>query len=230
MSQNVLITGANRGIGHALARLAAERGDRVVGTARSAEGCAAIEALRAFGDVSAFMADATDPERSSALADMLADRPVDILICNAGALIGRGGIEDPAYTRRAFETVLMTNVAGPFFTVRGFLPLLRKSSNPRVAIISSGMGSSARAKGNAYLYRASKAAATNLAANLAVELKPMGVAVAAYHPGWVRTEMGGAGAELTPDESAAGLLARLGVLSLATTGAVEDYAGASIPF
>jgi NAD(P)-dependent dehydrogenase (short-subunit alcohol dehydrogenase family) len=230
MPETILITGANRGIGHALARCAAERGDRVIGTARSAEGCAAIEALRAVGDVSAFLADAADPARSAELAQTLADRPVDVLICNAGALIGRGGIEDPSYTRQAFETVLMTNVAGPFFTVRGFLPLLRKSSRPRVAIISSGMGSSARAKGNAYLYRASKAAATNLAANLAIELKPMGVAVAAYHPGWVRTEMGGTGADLTPDESAAGLLARLEELSLDTSGAVEDYAGEPIPF
>ena len=124
----------------------------------------------------------------------------------------------------------MANVAGPFFTVRAFLPMLRKAEGAKVAIISSAMGSSARAKGSAYLYRASKAAATNLAANLAVELAPMGIAVGAYHPGWVQTDMGGQGADITPEQSAAGLLARIGALSLDTTGVVEDYQGHSIPF
>ena len=229
MSQTVFITGANRGIGFEMARQCAERGDTVLATARNPNGCDAVSRLSASGNVSAFSVDVTDPGRLTDLAHMLSDRPLDLLVCNAGALIGRGGIEDEAYTREAFETVLMTNVAGPFFTVRALLPLLKRAEGAKVAIISSGMGSTTRAKGSAYLYRASKAAATNLAANLAVELKPHGIAVGAYHPGWVRTDMGGGGADLSPEESATGLLSRLAALSMETTGVVEDYKGDPIP-
>ena len=90
--------------------------------------------------------------------------------------------------------------------------------------------SSTQAPGNGYIYRSSKAGATNVALNLAAELKPRGVAVGAYHPGWVRTDMGGPSAAISPQESAAGLLSRFDALTLETTGVFEDYAGASIPF
>jgi NAD(P)-dependent dehydrogenase (short-subunit alcohol dehydrogenase family) len=230
MSRTILITGANRGIGFELARQSALRGDRVLATARNPNGCDAIARLGGAGDVQSFRVDVTDADRLGELAHMLSDRPLDVLVCNAGALIGRGGIEDPIYTPEAFRTVLMANVAGPFFTVRAFLPLLKKAAGAKVAVITSAMGSSARAKGSAYLYRASKAAATNLAANLAVELAPHGISVGAYHPGWVRTDMGGTGADITPEESAKGLLARIDALGPATTGTVEDYQGHPIPF
>lgn len=229
MSKTVMITGANRGIGFALAHAAATRGDTVLATARNPNGCDAIARLGAQGNVSSFSVDVTDAARLDDLAHMLSDRAIDLLVCNAGALIGRSGIEDDSYTPDSFRTVLMTNIAGPFFTVRAFLPMLKKARG-KVAIISSAMGSSARAKGNSYLYRASKAGATNLAANLAVELEPHGIAVGAYHPGWVRTDMGGGGADITPEESAAGLLARFDALSLETTGVVEDYQGHALPF
>jgi NAD(P)-dependent dehydrogenase (short-subunit alcohol dehydrogenase family) len=229
MTRTVLITGAGRGIGFELARQCALRGDAVLGTARSPEGRAAIDRLRSVGDVTSFGADVTDAGRLGELAHMLSDRSVDLLICNAGALIGRGGIEDPAITPAAFQTVLMTNVAGPLLTVRAFLPHLRRSAAGKVAVLTSSMGSSTRARGSAYMYRASKAAATNLALNLAAELSGMGIAVGAWHPGWVRTEMGGPEAEIDATDSVKGLLARFDALSLATTGVVEDHAGAAVP-
>lgn len=232
MPRTILISGANRGVGLALARQAAARGDAVLATARDPARAAALNALRATGgDVSVFRLDVTDPASAADLAAQLTGRALDLLVCNAGAMIGRGGIDDPSCTAEAWREVLMTNAAGPFFTVRALLPLLRKArGGAKVAVISSRMGSSAAARGSAYLYRASKAAATNLAVNLAVELKPLGIAVGAYHPGWVRTDMGGTGADLTPDQSAAGLLARFDALSLATTGVVEDYQGVPIAF
>ncbi|PKP67556.1 MAG: short-chain dehydrogenase [Alphaproteobacteria bacterium HGW-Alphaproteobacteria-8] len=239
MAQTILITGANRGIGLAMARLAAARGDTVLATARHPEATAELAKLRATGgDVTSFALDVTDPARAADLAHILDDRAIDLVVCNAGALEGRGGLADRDYTRDAFERVLMVNIAGPFFTVRAFLPHLTRRGGKtaltrgggKVAVISSTMGSSSRPKGDGYLYRASKAAATNLAMNLAVELKPLGVAVGAYHPGWVRTDMGGAGADITPQESAAGLLARFDALSLATTGVLEDYLGQPLAF
>ncbi len=228
MPQTILITGANRGVGFALAQAAAARGDRVIATARAPEASDAPARLAALGDVRFVALDVTEPEGVAQAAQALGDGALDLLVCNAGAYVGRGGLEDPAYTDAAWRDVLMTNVAGPFFCARAFLPLLRRAQAGRIAVISSIMGSTARAKGGSYAYRASKAAATNLACNLATELRPMGVAVGAYHPGWVRTDMGGAQAELSAQDSAQGLLARFDALTLATSGVVEDHAGAPV--
>ena len=223
-----LITGANRGIGRMLAQFSAARGDTVYGAARNADGAAAIKALQAHGAVTPVTLDVTDPAGAETLSRALGDGGIDLLVCNAGALIGRGGIDDPAYTAEAWAAQLMTNVAGPFFTARAFLPQLERAGG-KIAIISSIMGCDSRARGSAYAYRASKAAATNLARNLAVELKARGVAVGAYHPGWARTDMGGDAAEISVEESAAGLLARFDALSPATTGVVEDWRGEPLP-
>ncbi len=229
----VLITGANRGIGLELARRAAERGDRVIATARRPGEATTLDALtrqgfRGEGEVSLIGLDVTRPGEIEAAAAELR-RPLDLLVCNAGQFQARGGIDDAEYTVEAWESTLMTNVAGVFFTVRGMLGALGEAAQPKVAVISSVMGSSARAPGGAYIYRASKAAVTNLARNLAADLKPRGIAVGAYHPGWVRTDMGGQGADLSVEESAEGLLARFDALSLETTGCFEDHQGEAIP-
>lgn len=222
--QTILVTGANRGIGRALAETYAARGDRAIATARRVDNAPARAGL------SYHPLDVTDPDSCDRLAATLADVPIDVLICNAGVLEGRGRVEDPAYTRDAWMGQLMTNVAGVFFTVRAALPNLRHSGRARVAIISSIMGSSERAPGGTYAYRASKAGAINLARNLAVDLAADGIAVGVYHPGWVQTDMGGARADITVGESVAGLVSRIDALSLATTGVFEDYRGDPIPF
>ncbi|MDT8345712.1 MAG: SDR family oxidoreductase [Thermohalobaculum sp.] len=233
MQRTLLITGANRGIGLAMARQAAQRGDRVLAGARdpgaAADLAAAAQAATAPGAIALRRLDVTDPDGLTALA---AAEPgaIDTLVCNAGQYHARGGIDDPSYTPEAWERTMMTNVAGVFFTVRAFLPHLERAQAPRIAIISSVMASTAKAPGGSYIYRASKAAATNLARNLAADLAPRGIAVGAYHPGWVRTDMGGGGADIDAATSAAGLLARIAALSLDTTGAFEDYRGQPIPY
>ena len=133
----------------------------------------------------------------------------------------------------------MTNIAGVFFTARSFLPHLSENNDKsvkksctcgKIAVISSIMGSQERAGSNGPIYRASKAAATNLSRSLAIELAPRGIAVGAYHPGWVRTDMGGPSADVSAQESAKGLLARFNELTLAKTGIYESYSGEKLPF
>jgi NAD(P)-dependent dehydrogenase (short-subunit alcohol dehydrogenase family) len=230
MPKTTLITGANRGIGLALAQLAMDRGDRVLAAARRpGEAPALADLARKNANISALNIDVTDPEEMAAAA-AIEDTPIDLLICNAGQYLARGGLDDPEYSFDAWHTVMMTNVAGIFFTVRAFMPRLLQAPAAKIAIVSSMMASSERAPGGAYIYRASKAAATNLARNLAVDLKGQGIAVGAYHPGWVRTDMGGPKAAVDVDDSATGLMQRFDALSLATTGVFEDYRGEAIPF
>ena len=224
MAKTTLITGANRGIGLEMARQAAARGDRVLAGTRKPN----VPELHGIEGVEVLTFDVSDADALAAVAAKTG--PIDLLICNAGQLRARGGLDDPEHTREVWDSVLTTNITGVLFTVRAFLPRLAEAPGAKIAVLSSIMASSERAPGGSYLYRASKAAATNLARNLAVDLKDQGIAVGAYHPGWVRTDMGGGRADISPEESAAGLLARFDALSLATTGVFEDYKGVAIPF
>ncbi len=227
----ILITGANRGVGFNLATLYAERGDRVLATARTPAKAAALADLKArTGRVEIHRLDAADEAATRDLANALGDIAIDIVICNAGIMSSRGSIEDAGHDAAEWARVLATNVTGPFLTSRYLLPHLKRAKSGKLALISSIMGTSAQAAGNVIAYRVSKAAVANLGLNLSAALKPTGVAVGIYHPGWVATDMGGASAPVTPKQSATGLVARIDELSLATTGIFEDYQGTRFQF
>lgn len=223
----LLITGANRGIGLAMTRHALGRGHSVIATARDPAAATALKALE--GPLTVRALDVVD-EASLAAFTRDTGEAIDIAILNAGVMTSRGGVEDAGHSLEAWRHALLTNVAGPFLTARAILPNLERGTDPRIAIVSSQMGSSERAGGNAYPYRASKAGASNVAANLAEELKPRGIAVGSYHPGWVRTDMGGENAAISTDDSATGLLDRIDRLSLATTGVFETWSGDPMPY
>ena len=223
MSRTTFIIGASRGIGKEMARQAKERGDKVIVSVRT--NGAAAELAEIADQVLTF--DVTDEDRMKAEASNLSG--IDLLIVNAGIYRGRGGLDADDSGLDAWSDVLLTNVAGPFLAARAFLPALTAPGG-KIAFLSSKMGSSEFAPGNAYLYRASKAAVSNVGRNLSADLKAQGIAVGSYHPGWVRTDMGGDAADLSVEESASGLLARFDALSLETTGCFEDYAGVTIPY
>lgn len=212
----ILITGANRGIGAALLAHYATAGEAALGTARKPEG--ALLPL-----------DVTEPESHAALARRLAGKPISLLVCNAGVYPDKGQRLDRGYSAALWAAGFATNVTGVFLTVQSLLPNLRAGKG-KIAIISSSMGSQARAPGGSYIYRASKAAALNLGRNLATDLAPEGIAVGIYHPGWVKTTMGGPEAEITPEAAVAGLAARFRVLSTENTGCFEGWDGEAIPF
>jgi len=217
----VLITGANRGIGAALAGEALAAGHQVIGTARNIAGLGA--------EIEWVALDVTAPESLAAFAGIMAGRPLDVLVCNAGIYPDKSCRSSAEFTRDIWETALATNVTGVWLSLQAVLDNLLATKG-KIAIISSAMASSARAPGGAYAYRASKAAVTNLARNLAADLRSAGVPVGSYHPGWVRTDMGGDGADISVAQSAIGLWARIEALSLRTTGVFEDYKGERLDF
>ena len=217
-----LITGANRGIGLGLLQAAAAAGEPVIGTHRGPPPVV---------DGAEWMPlDLTDPRAPAALARRLEGRPLELLVCNSGIYPDRGRSLGDPFPSEDWAQTFAVNVTGVFLTVEALLPNLLAGRAPRVAIIASQMGSSERARGSNYIYRASKAAAINLGRNLAVDLAPRGVAVGIYHPGWVRTDMGGAGADIDIPASVAGLRDRFAELTLEGTGRFLRHDGAPHPF
>ncbi|MCW1954741.1 MAG: SDR family oxidoreductase [Roseobacter sp.] len=213
---HILITGANRGIGARLAELYTVTGDTVTATARSGDGFVAL--------------DVTRPASVNALASAMAEDTLDLLICNAGVYPDKGQALEDGYPSEMWAEAFATNVTGVFLTVQAFLPHLMRSNAPKIAIISSQMGSDTLAPGGSYIYRSSKAAVLNLARNLAADLAPEGVAVGAYHPGWVRTDMGGESGDIDVAQSAEGLIREFDALSLKTTGCFRTWDGRDHPY
>jgi len=214
----VVITGASRGIGRALFDAYSSQGETVFGTHRSADAGSMLQL------------EVTDPASHCDLAGRLKDRPVDLLVCNAGIYPDKGERLENGYPAEMWAAGFAANVTGVFLTIQALLPNLRASRAGKIAIISSQMASHTRAPGGSYIYRASKAAALNLGRNLASDLRPDGIAVGIYHPGWVRTDMGGQSADISVAESADGLVARFDALTLDTTGCFETWDGRAHPY
>lgn len=218
----ILITGTNRGIGLQLARQALDKGWTVYGSARRAvtEPDAHICSHANFHDL---VFDVTDHAAVRAAAQGI-DAPVDMLINNAG-VIGPGRQSTGEMDFAGFALTLAVNTMAPLAVTQAFLPHLKGSANGRVVSISSLMGSMSHANSDRIAYRASKAGLNKVMQGLATDLKPLGIAVATLHPGWVRTDMGGAGAAVAPEDSARGILRIAEELTLATTGRFLNWDG-----
>ena len=217
-----LVTGANRGIGAALLHLLSERGP-ALGTAR--QGTASGP-----DDAGLLPLDVTSAASLKALAEHMQGRAIELLVCNAGVYLDKGQSLSEGYDAQLWADTFATNVTGVFQTVQTFLPNLHLAERPRIALIGSQMGSATRAPGGSYIYRASKAAVLNMGRNLATDLRPSGIAVGIYHPGWVRTDMGGAAADIDVQEAAEGLIARFDALGPDHTGVFETWDGRDHPF
>ena len=193
----VLLIGASRGIGLELARQYREAGWRVIATARSDEGLARLKAL----GCEALRVDVAQPASNSGLAWQLDGEKLDLAIYVAGAMDRANAPQPP--TREAFDAVMHTNVMGAMQVIPQILPMLQETRGT-LACISSVMGSQqATTSGSAWLYRVSKAA-LNMVVRC-VQAEQANVTVLAMHPGWVQTEMGGAQAPLTVQQSATSL-------------------------
>jgi len=212
----IVITGASRGIGAQLAQAYESSGAKVIATARDGTGDVALDVAK--------------PQEFKALAEALDGAPVDLLVCNAGVYPDKGQQLDDGYPPQMWADVMAVNVTGVFLTIQTMLPNLRAAKGAKIAIISSQMASQTKAPGGSYIYRASKAAVLNLGRNLAQDLKADGIAVGIYHPGWVRTDMGGGQADIDATEAAHGLSARFAALSMSSTGCFETWDGRAHEF
>lgn len=212
---HIVITGATRGIGAGLAAHYRAAGHTVTGTGRSAGADMKL--------------DVTQPADHAAMAAALDGQPIDLLVCNAGVYLDKGADLETGYAPDLWAQTFAANVTGVFLTVQSLLPNLRAATAPKLAIISSQMASHTLAPGGSYIYRASKAAVLNVGRNLAADLAGE-VAVGIYHPGWVQTDMGGAAAAITVDQSVNGLVARFEALSPETTGVFETWDGRAHPY
>ncbi len=229
----LLVTGANRGIGLGLTVQSLERGDQVFAGCRNPENATQLNRLQErHGDRLAVLP--LDVTSESAITNAvesvqgLTDH-LDILFNNAGI----AGDKSPLGRLQAGELLdtYATNAVAPFMVAQACLPLLRHGKRPVIASITSRMGSIAdNGSGGSYGYRASKAALNMLNASLALDLADQGIIAVVLHPGWVRTDMGGQGANLPVDESVAGLLKVVDGLSETDSGRFFDWRGQEIPW
>ncbi len=226
----IVVTGANRGIGLEFVRQYLARGDEVVAASRAPE-CDALRALGREhpGRLRSLACDVRDDASVRALADALGDAPVDVLVNNAGVVGDRAPLATMDMAR-ALETYDV-NALGPLRVTRALLPNLRRGAAKRVASVSSGMGSIGdNRSGGSYAYRMSKAALNMASRNLAIELAPEGIVAAAFNPGWVKTDMGGAGAPTDVAESVHALIARIDALDASSSGGFYDWKGPAWPW
>lgn len=221
----IVVTGASRGIGLELVRQYLGRGDAVVAACRSPDGATALHALgREYGDRLRVLAcDVGDDDSVAAFAAALEGTAVDLLINNAG--VGDWAGLDAVNTADALR-VYNINALGPLRVTRALLPHLRAGKGRKVAHVTSGMGSIGdNSSGGAYAYRMSKAALNMASKSLAIDLADDGIVSVVINPGWVQTDMGGAGAPLTVQDSAEGMMARFDELTPAHTGAFLNWRG-----
>ncbi len=215
---SVVVVGASRGIGREFVRQYGDAGWQVFATVRGAGDD--------LGGATVLSADVTD-EASLVAAAAAVPEGIDLIILNAGINVHDGGLTTVDATK---WTELMTvNALGPLLAARAFLPRLKDGG--AIAALSSTLGSiGANSGGGLYSYRMSKAALNAGLKTLAIELKRRHIAVAALHPGWVKTEMGGAGAEVDVGESVTGLRAVIAGLAPERSGVFLDYRGNALPW
>jgi NAD(P)-dependent dehydrogenase (short-subunit alcohol dehydrogenase family) len=226
----VLVTGANRGIGLEFVRQYARDGAKVIACAREPD---KAKELKELGNNHQQMQirplDTSDFEACAALGKQLSGEPIDILINNAGYY----GPKKQSADEMDFEGWAYTfavNTMGPLALSQALHENLKRSREKKLITITSGMASTATTEGGYLAYRASKAAVNNVMRNLSVDWRRDGVIVAVLSPGWVRTDMGGAGAPLSPKQSVTGMRNVIAGLKQSDSGKFLSWDGGERPW
>jgi NAD(P)-dependent dehydrogenase (short-subunit alcohol dehydrogenase family) len=199
-----LVTGANKGIGHEIARQLAEKGFHVfIGARKVPEGKQAAEAIAKSGGSAEFVeidvSDRASIERAAKAVASKVDH-LDVLVNNAGIMQDSKGIAD--VNDETFLATLTTNTLGPLRVTQTFLPLLLKSARGTVVNLSSGLGQLSEMGETYPAYSISKTALNAVMRQFAAALRDKGVTVNSVCPGWVKTDMGGPNAQRTVQQGA----------------------------
>ncbi|MBL8697779.1 MAG: SDR family oxidoreductase [Alphaproteobacteria bacterium] len=219
----ILITGAGRGLGLELAKQFAAAGWETLGTVRDlAKGAAMPRGSQTF------LCDINDRASLARLARDLKGKPIDVLFCNAGMYGKRKqGVGTVDYD--TWAEVMRVNVFAPMACVEALVDNVAASTRRQIVMMSSRMGSiGANTGGGEVVYRSSKAALNAVTKSLSVDLRERQMTVIAVHPGWVKTDMGGGGADLTPEQSVAGLKKVVEGLTPVSNGKFFNYDGTEI--
>lgn len=217
----VLIIGASRGLGLEFVRQYRADGASVTATARDDAGLARLQALNAH----AIQLDLTDAASVSGLAWPLDGEAFDVVVCNAGVYgPNTSGLQTPSAAD--FNAVMHANVLGAMRVLPLVVDMLAPGA--KLAVTSSRMGSIGdRTSASGWLYRASKAALNSVLKDVSITLEGKAVCVA-FHPGWVQTDMGGAGADLTPAQSVSDMRGVIKGLRPADSGRFLNHDGSAI--
>lgn len=238
----MMVTGGNRGIGFEFVRRFLERKDTVIATYRDEKRAQEILALetRGYDDIIPVAMEARDGDSIEAAFQLVGERVdhLDLLINNAG--MGEHSIDqgDPYshntfghLTSRALVDVYHVNAVAPAIITQRFVQLMEWSEDPKVAFITSQMGSISRRSGSSeYSYCASKAGLNMLARLMSFDLAGMGIKSVLLHPGWVRTAMGGPEAPVQVRDSVEGMLRIIDGLSEEQNGTFLDWQGQELPW
>lgn len=231
-SQTILVTGASRGLGLEFARQYAADGWNVLAACRAPGEAAELQGLAvgSGGRVQVVALDVTDAASVKNAAARLAEVPIDLLINNAGVGSPKGqkiGSLDYA----AWQRVLDTNTLGPMRVVEAFLGNVEKGRQKKIVTITSGMGSiEDNGSGGSYAYRSSKAAVNMVVKSLSIDLGSRGITCIVMNPGWVRTDMGGAGGQLSPQQSIAAMRKVIAGLTPGDSGRFFNHDGRQYPW
>ena len=229
--KNILITGANRGLGLGFAKKCLKKNVHVLATVRDIKGSKELLALKErFPDnLEIFELDLLKEGAGYALANFLGDRPIDILINNAG--VGSTNQHLQAVSPKPWLEVLKVNLIAPFMVTQSIIDNVKKGSDKKIYFLSSQLGSIAdNTSGGMYIYRSSKTGLNQVVKSLSVDLKPQGITVVSLHPGWVKTDMGGPNAPVSIDESIEGMTQVIHTTDIKDTGRFLNYDGKELPW
>lgn len=200
--KTALITGANKGIGLEFVRQLKEKGYYIIGCCRNP---AEADNLNELAN-EVIKLDVTDDNDITSMVKTLNNRPIDLLINNAGTS-GEQGVTIGNVNRENFINVLNVNCVSVVKICDALLANIQNSADKSILVISSRMGSiSDNEQGRSYAYRSSKAALNCAMRSFAIDVQPTGVHVMLIHPGWVKTDMGGKDALVNVQTSVTGML------------------------
>ena len=228
----ILITGANRGLGLEFTRQYLKEGWTVIAACRNPGAARGLQDLEAGskGALTVVELDVTDGASVKRAAGRLQGRAIDVLLNGAG-IYGQGGQKLGSLDYEDWRQVLEVNLLGPARVCEAFLDGLERSDRRLIVTITSGMGSLAdNTSGGSILYRTSKAAVNMLMRASALDLKPRGITCIVVNPGWVKTDMGGPNAKLSPEESIQAMRRLIAKLGPEDSGKFYNYDGREYPW